>query len=66
MKNIKIPWMDLIVIFQKQLQKIVIDVKKARENDNKIDKDEFRDIVAENVVELIIPITESFMKKNGL
>jgi len=66
MKKIKIPWMELIVIFQAQLEKIVEDVKEARTDDSKIDKEEIKDIVAENVVELIVPITQAFLKKNGI
>jgi hypothetical protein len=66
MKKIKIPWMELIVIFQAQLEKIVEDVKEARTDDSKIDKEELKDIVAENVVELIVPITQAFLKKNGI
>lgn len=66
MKKIRIPWMELIVIFQQQLEKIVEDVKEARVDDSKIDKEEIKDIIAENVVELIVPITQSFLKKNGI
>ena len=66
MKKIKIPWMELIVIFQAQLEKIVEDVKEARDDDSKIDKEELKDIVAENVVELIVPITQAFLKKNRI
>jgi len=66
MKKIKIPWMELIVIFQAQLEKIVEDVIEARTDDSKIDKEEIKDIVAENVVELIVPITQAFLKKNGI
>ena len=66
MNKIKIPWMELIVIFQSQLEKIVEDVKEARDDDSKIDKEELKDIVAENVVELIVPITQAFLKKNGI
>ena len=66
MKKIKIPWMELIVIFQAQLEKIVEDVKEARTEDSKVDREELKDIVAENVVELIVPITQAFLKKNGI
>tara|TARA_A100001201_G_C4037899_1_gene185737 strand:- start:323 stop:523 length:201 start_codon:yes stop_codon:yes gene_type:complete len=66
MKKIKIPWMELIVIFQSQLEKIVEDVKEARTEDSKVDREELKDIVAENVVELIVPITQAFLKKNGI
>ena len=66
MNKIRIPWMELIVIFQSQLEKIVEDVKEARADDSKIDKEEIKDIIAENVVELIVPITQSFLKKNGI
>lgn len=66
MKKIKIPWMELIVIFQAQLEKIVEDVKEARDDDSKIDKEEIKDIIAENVVELVVPITQAFLKKNGI
>ena len=40
MKKVKIPWMELIVIFQDQLKKIVEDIKDAREDDSKLDKEE--------------------------
>jgi hypothetical protein len=66
MKKIKIPWMELIVIFQAQLEKIVEDVKEARDDDSKVDREEIKDIIAENVVELIVPITQAFIKKNGI
>ena len=66
MKKIKIPWMELIVIFQAQLEKIVDDIKEAREDDSKIDKEEIKDIIAENVVELVVPITQAFLKTNGI
>lgn len=66
MKNIKVPWMDLIVIFQDQTKKIVEDIKQARQDDKKVDKDELKDIVAENIIELIVPITQAFIKKNGI
>tara|TARA_R100000742_G_C4253570_1_gene71652 strand:+ start:395 stop:595 length:201 start_codon:yes stop_codon:yes gene_type:complete len=66
MKKIKIPWMELIVIFQAQLEKIVEDVKEARTDDSKVDREEIKDIIAENVVELIVPITQAFLKKNGI
>lgn len=66
MKKIKIPWMELIVIFQDQLNKIVEDIKEARSDDSKIDKEEIKDIIAENVVELVVPITTAFLKKNGI
>ena len=66
MKKVKIPWMELIVIFQDQLKKIVEDIKEAREDDSKLDKEEIKDIIAENVVELVVPITQAFLNKNGI
>ena len=66
MKKVKIPWMELIVIFQDQLQKIVEDIKEAREDDSRLDKEEIKDIIAENVVELVVPITQAFLQKNGI
>jgi len=66
MKNIRVPWMDLIVIFQDQTKKIVEDIKQARQDDKKVDKEELRDIVAENIIELIVPITKAFIDKNGI
>tara|TARA_R100000734_G_C3315918_1_gene108140 strand:+ start:221 stop:421 length:201 start_codon:yes stop_codon:yes gene_type:complete len=66
MKNIKVPWLDLIQIFQDQTKKIVEDVQAARSDDKRVDKDELKDIVAENIIELILPITQAFIKKNGI
>ena len=66
MKNIKVPWLDLIQIFQDQTKKIVQDVQAARSDDKRVDKDELKDIVAENIIELIVPITQAFIKKNGI
>ncbi len=66
MKNIKVPWLDLIQIFQDQTKKIVEDVQAARSDDKRVDKDELKDIVAENIIELIVPITQAFIKKNGI
>ena len=66
MKNIRVPWMDLIVIFQDQTKKIVEDIKRARQDDKKVDKEELKDIVAENIIELIVPITKAFIDKNGI
>lgn len=66
MKNIKVPWLELIQIFQDQTKKIVEDVQAARSDDKRVDKDELKDIVAENIIELIVPITHAFIKKNGI
>ena len=66
MKNIRVPWMDLIVIFQDQTKKIVEDIERARQDDKKVDKEELKDIVAENIIELIVPITKAFIDKNGI
>lgn len=66
MKNVKVPWLDLIQIFQDQTKKIVEDVQAARSDDKRVDKDELKDIVAENIIELIVPITQAFIKKNGI
>lgn len=66
MKNIKVPWLELIQIFQDQTKKIVEDVQAARADDKKVDKDELKDIVAENIIELIVPITKAFIEKNGI
>ena len=66
MKNIKVPWLELIQIFQAQTKKIVEDVQAARADDKRVDKDELKDIVAENIIELIVPITKAFIEKNGI
>ena len=66
MKNIKVPWLELIQIFQDQTKKIVEDVQAARADDKRVDKEELKDIVAENIIELIVPITKAFIEKNGI
>ena len=40
--------------------------ESARSDDKRVDKDELKDIVAENIIELIVPITHAFIKKNGI
>ena len=64
-KKIKLPWFDLIMILKEQIHKIVADVAEARADDGKVDKPEIRNIVAENLLEVVPPIAEAIWNSNA-
>ena len=66
MKKVKIrlPWFDLVMILKNQITAIMEDVQAAREDDGKVSQSEIRNIVAENLLEVVPPIAEAIWAAN--
>ena len=66
MKKVKIrlPWFDLVMILKNQITAIMEDVQTAREDDGKVSQSEIRNIVAENLLEVVPPIAEAIWAAN--
>lgn len=66
MKKVKIrlPWFDLVMILKNQITAIMLDVQAAREDDGKVSQSEIRNIVAENLLEVVPPIAEAIWAAN--
>ena len=63
-KKIKLPWFDLVMILKNQINAILADVQDAREDDGKVSQAEIRNIVAENLLEVVPPIAEAIFAAN--
>lgn len=63
-KKIKLPWFDLVIILKNQITAILADVQDAREDDGKVSQAEIRNIVAENLLEVVPPIAEAIFAAN--
>ena len=63
-RKIKLPWFDLVMILKNQITAILADVQDAREDDGKVSQAEIRNIVAENLLEVVPPIAEAIFAAN--
>ena len=63
-RRLKLPWFDLVMILKNQIQPIMDDVTDAREDDGKISQAEIRNIVAENLLEIVPAIAEAIWNAN--
>ena len=63
-KKIRLPWFDLVMILKNQITAIMEDVQAAREDDGKVTQPEIRNIVAENLLEVVPPIAEAIWAAN--
>lgn len=63
-KKIRLPWFDLVMILKNQIAAIMEDVQVAREDDGKVTQPEIRNIVAENLLEVVPPIAEAIWAAN--
>ena len=64
-KKLRLPWFDLIMLIRSQVGKIIEDVEEAREDDGEVDQSEIRNIVAENLLEVVPQIANAIWKANG-
>jgi len=62
--RIKIPWWSVTEIIINQLKKSVEDMREAKQDDNKITKDEWKNLLAENMIELIPQLAEILYDAN--
>jgi hypothetical protein len=51
--KIKISWFAVAQIVISQVKKMVEDIQRDREDDGEVTKDEWQDIIAENLLELV-------------
>lgn len=63
-KKIKLPWFDLVMILKNQVNAILKDVQDAKADDGKLDQAEIRNIVAENLLEVVPAIAEAIWQAN--
>lgn len=62
--RIKVPWWSVTEIIINQLKKAVDDMREAKQDDNKITKDEWKNLLAENMIELIPQLAEILHNAN--
>lgn len=62
--RIKVPYWSIIEIMINQLKKAVDDMREAKQDDNKITKDEWRNLLAENMIELIPQLADILYNAN--
>ena len=63
-KKIKLPWFDLVMILKNQVNAILKDVQDAKADDGKLDQAEIRNIVAENLLEVVPAMAEAIWQAN--
>ena len=51
--KIKIPWWSISQVIIEQVKKSVEDMKEAKEDDDRITKEEWQNLLAENLLELV-------------
>lgn len=64
-KKLKLPWFDLLMIIKNQIGAIMEDIAEARADDDKIDQSEVRNIVAENLLEIVPQVASAIWQANG-
>jgi len=62
--RIKIPWWNVTEIIINQLKKAIKDMQEAKQDDDKISKDEWKNLLAENMLELIPQLAEILHSAN--
>lgn len=62
--RIKIPWWSVTEVIINQLKKAVKDMQEAKQDDDKITKDEWKNLLAENMIELIPQLAEILHSAN--
>lgn len=56
--KLKIPWWSVCQVIIEQVKKTVEDMKEAKQDDNVISQDEWKNLLAENLLELIPRLAE--------
>ena len=51
--KLKIPWWQVSQVIIEQVKKTVEDMREAKQDDDKITKDEWQNLLAENLLELV-------------
>jgi len=51
--KLKIPWWQVSQVIIEQVKKTVEDMREAKQDDDKISKEEWQNLLAENLLELV-------------
>ena len=51
--KLKIPWWSISQVIIEQVKKTVEDMREAKQDDDKITKEEWQDLLAENLLPLV-------------
>tara|TARA_B100000085_G_C18149198_1_gene352677 strand:- start:163 stop:420 length:258 start_codon:yes stop_codon:yes gene_type:complete len=62
--KIKVSWFAVANIIIKQIKKMILDIQENREDDGKVTKDEWQDILAENLLELVPELADLMFSSN--
>ena len=62
--KVKVSWFAIANIIIKQIKMMVADIQENREDDGKVSKDEWQDILAENLLELVPQIADVMFDAN--
>jgi hypothetical protein len=62
--RIKIPWWNVTEIIINQLKQAIKDMQEAKQDDDKITQDEWKNLLAENMIELIPQLAEILHSAN--
>jgi len=62
--RIKVPWWSVTEIIINQLKKAVKDMQEAKQDDDQITQDEWKNLLAENMIELIPQLAEILHSAN--
>ena len=62
--KLKIPWWAVSQMVIEQIKKTIADMKEAKKDDDKITKDEWQDLLAENLLELVPRLATALYEYN--
>tara|TARA_R100001594_G_scaffold20641_1_gene40066 strand:+ start:181 stop:375 length:195 start_codon:yes stop_codon:yes gene_type:complete len=62
--KLKIPWWAVSQMVIEQIKKTIEDMKEAKKDDDKITKEEWQDLLAENLLELVPRLATALYEYN--
>tara|TARA_A100001201_G_C4088563_1_gene201324 strand:- start:1129 stop:1323 length:195 start_codon:yes stop_codon:yes gene_type:complete len=62
--KLKIPWWAVSQMVIEQIKKTILDMKEAKKDDDKITKEEWQDLLAENLLELVPRLATALYEYN--
>ncbi len=63
--KLKIPWWQVSQVIIEQVKKTVEDMREAKQNDDKITKEEWQNLLAENLLELVPQLAQLLHDHNN-
>ena len=62
--KLKIPWWSISQVIIEQVKKTVEDMREAKQDDDKITKEEWQDLLAEYLLELVPQLAQQLHDHN--